>query len=760
MSPMRGGGATGGNASSSSREGKLPADRSKGKGKQVLPQVAEEEKPDNKPVPPAATKPKRGLLTQKRAQPAPKAFVLEASSDASDGDEDIAMGGTDQVWEEPINTDAFDGDFGIVPEDDDSVIAEEESEVLPAAKKGKQVEGREPAKQKLAPSTKQAKVPPPEKTKPQPKAKANGIGKGKGKAQEDESSPPPKARPAAGGQSKATRKTGKPLLHVDESENDGGDLEEEPSPAQKPKPPVKGKARAVRKTGKPYVPSDEGERDDEELEGEPTPAQKPKPPVKGKAGGMRKTGKPHVPSDEGEGDDGESEEEEEPIPAPKAKAPVRAKGRSKGKLVAEASEEQREEEVKKSSQAPKAKAIPKGRAKAKATEAEVEKEPEPSQQANKKPPPKGRGRAQPKASKAPEPEIPESDRDEQTVAEESEPEVEQPARKRPRKSPKEVASPLPAKASAKSKGKAPAVSKATKKQVAAVRREYSPELQSHVPSPVVRRPAAAKGAPSSSSSRPSQSQKQGKGGQRVIREKPEPTAPEPTAAEGRRSSRQRIKPLEFWKGEKVVYTLGERRKSGAPNAIKMPEIAEIIRVESDQEEKERERERRRKKSASAGAKRKRPVKEEESDYEEEDWETRVVDGEVGVVRGYVKTYPSPQIPGQEMLEEVGMYLFALVHPLLLSSLTKRLGKIELAFSRNRIVTVEVAHSAFTFVKTYTQPYFGTGIIEIPPGGIKKTKNSGKMQLVFYLLAGKVQVQIGETSFRIRKGSQFMVPRGD
>ncbi|KAG0642542.1 Mif2/CENP-C like-domain-containing protein [Tuber brumale] len=204
-----------------------------------------------------------------------------------------------------------------------------------------------------------------------------------------------------------------------------------------------------------------------------------------------------------------------------------------------------------------------------------------------------------------------------------------------------------------------------------------------------------------------------------------------------------MKPLEFWKGEKVVYTLTDpttTTAAAAASTIKLPEIAEIIRVESDEEEKAREWERRKKRSAaaqSAGNKRKRALKQEDAgeEFEEEPWESQVVDGEIGVIRGYVK--PFPPIAASDQLEEA-----------------------ELAFSRNRIVTVEVANGDFTFVKTCTQPFFGTGMIEIPPGGIKRTKNSGKMHLVFYLLQGKVQVQVGETTFRVRGGGQFMVPRGN
>jgi hypothetical protein len=76
----------------------------------------------------------------------------------------------------------------------------------------------------------------------------------------------------------------------------------------------------------------------------------------------------------------------------------------------------------------------------------------------------------------------------------------------------------------------------------------------------------------------------------------------------------------------------------------------------------------------------------------------------------------------------------------------------------------------------TLPFFGSGIVELPPDGFKRAKNSGKMQMVFFVHQGKVLVTVGPPSgkqnggagagskgevneFAISKGGVWVVPRG-
>jgi centromere protein C len=68
---------------------------------------------------------------------------------------------------------------------------------------------------------------------------------------------------------------------------------------------------------------------------------------------------------------------------------------------------------------------------------------------------------------------------------------------------------------------------------------------------------------------------------------------------------------------------------------------------------------------------------------------------------------------------------------------------------------------FRFAKTLTLPFFGSGIVDLPPGGVKRVKNSRKMQMVFFVFYGRVTVDLGSPmqNFSIGKGGMWQVPRG-
>ena len=241
--------------------------------------------------------------------------------------------------------------------------------------------------------------------------------------------------------------------------------------------------------------------------------------------------------------------------------------------------------------------------------------------------------------------------------------------------------------------------------------------------------------------------KESRGTQRVIREKP-PPAPRQQSVDvegARRSGRARVAPLQYWKGERAEYALADINEEEDPRkkTMRMPQLVGVIRIESDDEQKPKRRAPAPKKRVlSAGTKRKRALdggsSDGDSDPGEPDvWEHGGNDDEAGVKKGIVRAFPTVvDDDGDEQMEEV-----------------------QLAFSKQRMVTVDVANGGFKFVKTFTEDHFGTGIIEIPPGGVKRLKNSGKMHLVFYMLKGRATITIAKNNFRVGKGGQFMVPRG-
>jgi centromere protein C len=84
---------------------------------------------------------------------------------------------------------------------------------------------------------------------------------------------------------------------------------------------------------------------------------------------------------------------------------------------------------------------------------------------------------------------------------------------------------------------------------------------------------------------------------------------------------------------------------------------------------------------------------------------------------------------------------------------------EIALSSTAIVTRDISGAGFKFAKTLTMPFFGSGVVDLPPGSVKKPKNSRKMQMMFFVFYGRVEVTVNESTFRIGKGGMWQVPRG-
>jgi len=214
--------------------------------------------------------------------------------------------------------------------------------------------------------------------------------------------------------------------------------------------------------------------------------------------------------------------------------------------------------------------------------------------------------------------------------------------------------------------------------------------------------------------------------------------PDTATTDGKRSARSRIAPLQFWKNEKRVFTVSKRRESGT--AISLQE--QIIRVDdtppSKKETKKKPKIRSRAKStlesngsSPSRSKSKANQPEDEGiDEEFEDWER------VGKLVGMVKAYPHEEDNSEDEFED------------------------EIATSSNGIEFASVFGSDYTFAKTLGKEFMGCGILEMKMGTSKKLKNSGKMQLVFLIVQGKVEAEVNELGFRIGQGGQFQVPRGN
>ncbi|KAF3085627.1 hypothetical protein TWF102_010090 [Orbilia oligospora] len=216
-------------------------------------------------------------------------------------------------------------------------------------------------------------------------------------------------------------------------------------------------------------------------------------------------------------------------------------------------------------------------------------------------------------------------------------------------------------------------------------------------------------------------------------------------AEGRRSARTRTAPLQFWKNEKVIYKAKERDESGRVVAMS----TDVLRVDEEPVAPKRKArpwrpvvvpatERVTKRTTKKKAKEARKAVEESSSESEggeseDDWE------QVGKLVGMVRQWAPDNEDEDREDDEV---------------------EDEIATSRHGIEFKPIFGSDYLFAKTLGKPFMGCGILELQTGASKKLKSSGKMQLVFFILKGKVEAEVNELGFRISHGGQFQVPRGN
>ncbi|KAI0862468.1 Mif2/CENP-C like-domain-containing protein [Xylaria cubensis] len=205
-----------------------------------------------------------------------------------------------------------------------------------------------------------------------------------------------------------------------------------------------------------------------------------------------------------------------------------------------------------------------------------------------------------------------------------------------------------------------------------------------------------------------------------------------------RSGRASFKPLEWWKGDHVEYDEDQERifeDAGGKRHFKMPTVKGVVRTEENYEAVPRRRGRQ--PTGRKPGRRPSAVVEEE-EVERDDWEY-----EPGRVTGEVVCWePIHEFepPGED--DEV------------------EIAPEELAISENAIQLRDIKDATFKFAKTLTLPFFGSGIVDLPPGAEKRPKNARKNHMVFFVHTGNVRVTIAQTEFAIAKGGMFFVPRGN
>ncbi|KAL8865048.1 MAG: hypothetical protein Q9174_007099, partial [Haloplaca sp. 1 TL-2023] len=198
-----------------------------------------------------------------------------------------------------------------------------------------------------------------------------------------------------------------------------------------------------------------------------------------------------------------------------------------------------------------------------------------------------------------------------------------------------------------------------------------------------------------------------------------------------RAGRNVVKPLAFWRGESAVFGTG-RFEEGH---IVLPSIKEVIRIDEVAEPARR-------KTPGQPRRRPRPQRRPQDDDlpEEEEDEAEYWETEGGVMRASVMLWDPTTGRGDEEAPE----------------------EADVAYAAQAIEMKDIQGADFRFAKTLTLPFFGSGMVDLPPGGTKRIKNSRKMQMVFFVFHGRVTVELGTppSRFSIGRGGMWQVPRGN
>ncbi|KAI8719216.1 hypothetical protein NCS52_00702100 [Fusarium sp. LHS14.1] len=193
-----------------------------------------------------------------------------------------------------------------------------------------------------------------------------------------------------------------------------------------------------------------------------------------------------------------------------------------------------------------------------------------------------------------------------------------------------------------------------------------------------------------------------------------------------RSGRHSFKPLDWWRGDKVVQEEEEFDGVTGRDKFVLTTIKEVIRKPQEEAPTKKA------KGRAKGKTKRAP------EVELEDWELNpgVVNGEVILWEPEHELHPPADDEPVEVMED------------------------RVAIAGNAIQTKDIHDTTFRFAKTLTTPFMGAGIVDLPPGSDKRPKNSRKMHMVFFLHSGKVLVTVNEASFRLSAGGMWFVPRGN
>ncbi|KAK4042785.1 kinetochore CENP-C fungal-like protein [Parachaetomium inaequale] len=217
-----------------------------------------------------------------------------------------------------------------------------------------------------------------------------------------------------------------------------------------------------------------------------------------------------------------------------------------------------------------------------------------------------------------------------------------------------------------------------------------------------------------------------------------------------RSGRTSFKPLAYWRNERVEFDKDEAEDAFVGRKHKgrfvLPSVKGVHRVDEPEPEVRAKSRRRSGGGARAAGKKggagKRGRRRSSGGFgDEDDGPAEVWELDPGTVTGEVVVW-QPE------------YEF---NPPAPNDLVSVMDK-QLAISGPAIKTTEVVGGEFRYAKVFSEGFIGAGVVDLPPGAIKRLKNSRKVFMIFFVHVGRVQVTVQETSFRISKGGIFIVPR--
>ncbi|OMJ12661.1 Centromere protein 3 [Smittium culicis] len=229
--------------------------------------------------------------------------------------------------------------------------------------------------------------------------------------------------------------------------------------------------------------------------------------------------------------------------------------------------------------------------------------------------------------------------------------------------------------------------------------------------------------------------------------------------EPRKSTRTKLKPLEYWRNEHIVYKL-EKTEDG--NIV--PSMQGVVKLENNDTKKPK-----RKKRSRITMPRKPPPsrsKKQKNNYSSDSDSYSYTNSQSNNL-----VYEEIQEKSVDHLldAELDMRAFEAKADVV-DSYTKSTVKRTVALSapavRSRLIPDNPDNPEFYTAGIFTdsnpnsKPFLQSGLIEIPPNSEKPPRNTKLYSIVFYVAHGSVQVTFRNSPVTLEVGSHFCVPRGN